>query len=157
MVLSFLIPGIGHLYLREWVRSVFWFLTVVLVGNLLIPPSAASGEFSLQAVSDMFEAAPLVAKLTLVGLTALCMADAYWVAKREQPLRQRGDSDQTCPNCGKDVDADLDFCHWCSADLSPENEPDDTLTAGEVHDRSGALDGDLTGGPDPDDDGDEED
>ena len=22
-----------------------------------------------------------------------------------------------CPNCGKDVDADLDFCHWCTEPL----------------------------------------
>ena len=23
----------------------------------------------------------------------------------------------TCPNCGKEVDADLDFCHWCTEPL----------------------------------------
>ena len=152
VVLSFLVPGIGHLYLREWIRSVFWFLTVVLAGNLLIPPSAVSSEFSLQAITDMFDAAPLEAKVALVGLTFLCMADAYWVAKREQPLRQARTDGQTCPNCGKDVDEDLDFCHWCSADLSGPEDDDETLTAGEVHERSGELGGDLTGGPDVNDD-----
>jgi hypothetical protein len=30
----------------------------------------------------------------------------------------------TCPNCGKDVDADLDFCHWCTEPL-PWAESDD--------------------------------
>ena len=29
-----------------------------------------------------------------------------------------GDSPEvTCPNCGRDADADLDFCHWCTEPL----------------------------------------
>ena len=30
----------------------------------------------------------------------------------------------TCPNCGKETDADLDFCHWCTEPL-PWAESDD--------------------------------
>ncbi|OYR79611.1 hypothetical protein DJ71_16250, partial [Halorubrum sp. E3] len=30
----------------------------------------------------------------------------------------------TCPSCGKEVDADLDFCHWCTEPL-PWAESDD--------------------------------
>jgi len=25
--------------------------------------------------------------------------------------------DVTCPNCGKEIDADLEFCHWCTEPL----------------------------------------
>jgi len=32
--------------------------------------------------------------------------------------------DVTCPNCGRETDADLDFCHWCTEPL-PWAEPDD--------------------------------
>ncbi|GAA0536546.1 zinc ribbon domain-containing protein [Halorubrum ejinorense] len=31
--------------------------------------------------------------------------------------------DVTCPNCGKEADADLDFCHWCTEPL-PWAEPE---------------------------------
>ncbi|ELZ44487.1 hypothetical protein C464_13360 [Halorubrum coriense DSM 10284] len=31
--------------------------------------------------------------------------------------------DVTCPNCGRETDADLDFCHWCTEPL-PWAEPD---------------------------------
>lgn len=30
----------------------------------------------------------------------------------------------SCPNCGKDVDPELDFCHWCTADLPGSAETD---------------------------------
>ena len=32
--------------------------------------------------------------------------------------------DVTCPSCGRETDADLDFCHWCTEPL-PWAEPDD--------------------------------
>ncbi|SFR36646.1 DUF7575 domain-containing protein [Halorubrum sodomense] len=28
-----------------------------------------------------------------------------------------GSLDVTCPNCGKEADAELDFCHWCTEPL----------------------------------------
>jgi hypothetical protein len=28
-----------------------------------------------------------------------------------------GTPEVSCPNCGKEVDADLDFCHWCTEPL----------------------------------------
>jgi hypothetical protein len=28
-----------------------------------------------------------------------------------------GTAEVSCPNCGKEVDADLDFCHWCTEPL----------------------------------------
>lgn len=156
VLLSFLVPGVGHLYLREWLRAGFWFLTVLLAGNLLIPMDAvpADGSF-VEIITETYRAAPLVAKLALVGLTFLCMLDAYWLATRSRPRSTTGAGSLTCPNCGKEVDEDLDFCHWCSAELTaPERPAEDDLTAGELNERAGAFEGDLTGGPD--DDGDEE-
>lgn len=148
-LLSFFVPGIGHLYLREWLRSVFWFVTVILAGQLLIPADAVGEELSIEAITRTFDAAPLTAKVTLVGLTFLCMADAYWVAKRE-PTRSAvsGDGGQTCPSCGKELDENLDFCHWCSTEIPDgDADADAELTAGEVNERAGAFEGDLATGP----------
>jgi hypothetical protein len=30
----------------------------------------------------------------------------------------------TCPSCGKDVDPDLDFCHWCTERIAAEPDAD---------------------------------
>lgn len=27
----------------------------------------------------------------------------------------------TCPNCGKEVDADMEFCHWCTTEFATLN------------------------------------
>jgi hypothetical protein len=151
VLLSFLVPGLGHLYLREWLRGAFWFLTVLLAGNVLIPTSAVPTQGSfVDVITETYRAAPLEAKLVLVGLTVLCMVDAYWLASRDRSIRESASGVRSCPNCGKEVDEDLDFCHWCSADLSeaPAEGDETDLTAGELNERAGAFEGDLTGGPD---------
>ncbi len=154
VLLSFLVPGVGHFYLREWLRGALWFLTIILAGNLLIPASAVATEGSfLDVVTGTYEAAPLVAKLALVGLTALCMVDAYWLASRDRPVRGTDDGTRSCPSCGKEVDEDLDFCHWCSTELTPvESDGEEELTAGELNEQNGTFEGDLTGGPEDSED-----
>ena len=158
VLLSFLIPGIGHVYLREWLRAAFWFLTILLAGNLLIPASAVPEQGSVfDVMLGTYEAAPMEAKLALIGLTAMCMGDAYWLATRGRPSRQQtGEGDEQphrCPNCGKEVDEDLDFCHWCSAELTGASGSGDAeLTAGELNEQSGEFEGDLTGGPEDEED-----
>jgi hypothetical protein len=49
------------------------------------------------------------------------MLDAYCVAKRgnEQTAVMEGTD---CPHCGKEVDPDLDFCHWCTERITREND-----------------------------------
>ncbi|WP_096390703.1 DUF7575 domain-containing protein [Halopenitus persicus] len=32
----------------------------------------------------------------------------------------------TCPHCGKETDAELDFCHWCTEPLPTDGEGDGT-------------------------------
>jgi len=117
-LLSFLIPGLGQLYLREWIRSFLWFFTTMMVVNLLLPPSLQQGSpgLSADAMWGYFSSFPPEAVLGIATMTLLATVDAYVLASRanSEPAVEEMES---CPNCGKELDADLEFCHWCSTEL----------------------------------------
>ena len=118
-MLAFVYPGLGHIYLREWLRAILWFFLVVTSSTLLVPADAVPGTLSAEALLEAAGNVPPEAALALVSITVFSMVDAYWVAKRrnEQVAVMEGN---TCPHCGKDVDPDLDFCHWCTERITPE-------------------------------------
>jgi len=125
-MLSFLQPGLGHLYLRAWVRAVLWF--ALWFGTLTVAvPSAGPGgllalvERTLGALASL----PSEAVLALASVTLFSTLDAYWLAARARSrARDSEESAATCPHCGREVDADLDFCHWCTEpiDLGVDRE-----------------------------------
>jgi len=115
--LSLFYPGLGHVYLREWLRALLWFLLVISTAVLVVPESAlqASG-FSdiVRAQRDL----PFEAALALLAVTAFSMIDAYWLASREEAKGQSEPSstDDTarCDECNRSFDAtEYDFCPWC--------------------------------------------
>jgi hypothetical protein len=119
-LLALVTPGLGHLYLREWVRAFLWFGLLISTALLFIPDSVFQAEMTIQGLLRASRQVPPQANLALLGVTALSMADAYWMATKDNRRRamQRG---ETCPHCGKEIeDPELDFCHWCT-------EPLDTL------------------------------
>lgn len=118
VVLALIYPGLGHIYLREWLRALVWFFLVVTSSTLLIPESAVPGTLSVEAFVAAAETIPPEAALALVSITAFSMADAYWVAKRRNAVTAV-EEHTTCPNCGKDLDPDLEFCHWCTERVEP--------------------------------------
>jgi hypothetical protein len=120
-LLAFLYPGLGHVYLREWLRALVWFFLVVTGSTLLVPEDAVPQGFSVEAFVAAAEAIPPEAALALVSITFFSMVDAYWVAKRANQ-RSAVMEGTTCPHCGKEVDPDLDFCHWCTERITPERE-----------------------------------
>jgi len=113
VLLAFLYPGLGHIYLREWLRALVWFFLVVTGSTLLIPASAVPQTLSINAFMTAAEAIPPENGLALISITFFSMADAYWVAKRRNQVSMVEER-TTCPNCGKDLDDDLEFCHWCT-------------------------------------------
>lgn len=121
VLLAFLYPGLGHVYLREWLRALVWFFLNVTSFALLMPENAVPETASVDALFRAAESIPPEAALALVSITVFSMIDAYWMAKRrnrDAAVREG----TTCPNCGRDVDPDLDFCHWCTERLAPEPE-----------------------------------
>lgn len=136
-ILGFLYPGLGHVYLRKWVRALSWFVLALATAALVVPESAfdafqAEGVDGLMAASENFG---LEVTLSLLTIRVLNVVDAYVVAVREaaaSAAEQVQASDASgaaaaaepaeCPECGKDLDQELDFCPWCTERL--ETDPD---------------------------------
>lgn len=123
VLLAFLYPGLGHVYLREWLRALVWFFLNMTSFALLMPESAVPETFGVDPLLRAAENFPPEAALALASITVFSMIDAYWIANRDT-----GDAEATaattCPSCGKDVDPDLDFCHWCTERIAPEPDTD---------------------------------
>lgn len=132
-VLGVLVTGAGHVYLRRWRRALGWLALLFGVSTLLVDPEALEALAAGDAI-DLVELAPTL----LVG--GLSVVDAYFVTRaqnrREEassaPSTEAGDNDTVyCPNCGKELDTDLDFCQWCTTPLDDlwdarQSEPDQT-------------------------------
>lgn len=130
------IAGAGHAYLRRWRRALAWFAIVLGVAIFLVAafvdPAATENASSVWDVQM-----PLTVTVPMLVVQVLSALDAYMVARGQgAPTAAVGTGESagtvtgdaaagetvTCPNCGRDVDPDLDFCHWCTQrlDRSPE-------------------------------------
>ena len=139
-LLGTLVTGLGHLYLRRWKRGLGWFVSAVAVSAVFVPPEAARALLEGSG-GDLSTLAPVLA----VGLASV--ADAYVLARlRQRETHGRAgsatpsepspgetataaadsgtgtdttpESHAECPECGKELDPDLDFCPWCTARLT---------------------------------------
>jgi len=125
-LLSFFLPGLGHVYLREWLRSAMWAAFVVSAVLLFVPlpdVTAASTESVSAAIDAAMEATndlPLEALLPVWVVRVFSAVDAYRMALQRDP----DDEDaERCPACGKPVDEELDFCQWCTTPLPERDGP----------------------------------
>lgn len=113
--------GLGHLYLRRWLRAVGWATFALLANYLFVPESA------LEAIIANGQVAWLDI-LPLIAVSVASALDAYQLAVvNNHLLRMRSPDEGTrtaCPSCGRPADSDLDFCQWCGASLS-ENPSED--------------------------------
>jgi hypothetical protein len=122
--LALLYPGLGHAYLREWLRALAWFTLAFATVALALPQSAVpetGAGFSLDAVMSASRALPIEASVAISVLLVLNTVDAYRLARRgtrtEATTAPEADGQYHCPNCGRETDADLDFCQWCTEPL----------------------------------------
>jgi hypothetical protein len=120
-LLALLVSGLGHVYLREWLRSLVWFSLYLVSFEVLVPDEVMPAEPTIAAYQEMAQALPLDAALALSSIVIFGMLDAYWLAKRTH-REAEVEAGETCPHCGKDVDEDLAFCHWCTNPLPGSEE-----------------------------------
>ena len=112
------LPGLGHAYARAWIRALLW---VGLFGTSLwfLFPGELGGTLSLETLERVYSANPDLL-LFVAAVWLMNVVDAYLTTSR---LNRRARQKQTCPHCGKNVDGDLEFCHWCTAPLdAPDSE-----------------------------------
>ena len=125
-ILGIVVIGLGHLYLRRWLRSLAWISLTVLVSVLFIP------EPTMETIASGSLADPL-AMLPTVLIGTLSVIDAYLIAKLKRTEStalqttdgatvNETDTSIECPACGKDVDPELEFCHWCTTELNNNEE-----------------------------------
>ncbi|GAA0653275.1 zinc ribbon domain-containing protein [Salarchaeum japonicum] len=141
--LSFVYPGLGQLYRRAWIRAFAWVTLAVAIAYLLTPTELLTA-FEEQGLA-VFETATIPMELTiaLLVIRVLSAADAYFLAVAQAADRDAAladavptpgsadaepgadaaaseDDAATCPNCGREIDEELDFCPWCTYEF--ENE-----------------------------------
>lgn len=119
-LLGTVVTGLGHFYLRRWLRALGWLGLIVAASVLLIPESMISA-LSSGTLTDPFSTLPIVL------ISAAGALDAYLIAKTKVQVDEvqaasgagptGGDRSPDCPACGKPVDADLGFCHWCTTEF----------------------------------------
>jgi hypothetical protein len=141
-LLGALVTGFGHLYLRRWRRAVGWLAVLFAVSYVFVEPAAIEALAAGEPVDPLS-----VAPTLLVG--GASVVDAYVIARAQNALARTenateatrnagegtkdvaGETTDSCPNCGREVDPELDFCHWCTADLSGGLEVDSGDAASE--------------------------
>jgi hypothetical protein len=115
--------GFGHLYLRRWRRALGWVVLTIAAAVLLVPGATVEA-FGTGGGFALFDIAPL---LVVSGLSAL---DAYRLAVlnnyRVRTSQRGAEATRPCPECGRPLDDDLEFCHWCSTRLPETEAADDT-------------------------------
>jgi hypothetical protein len=121
-LLGTLATGLGHLYLRRWLRAAGWLAALFGVTAIFVDPAAIEAYASGNAVSVLSIAPALL-------VTACSAVDAYLLARVQNLIAEaratadRGhqsavvDDSRPCPNCGQSLDPDLEFCHWCTTEL----------------------------------------
>ena len=117
-VLATIYPGLGHVYLRTWFRAFAWFGLSILTAAVVIPPDVVSATEAgdLAAIWEASQNLPMEALVAILAVRVLNVVDAAWLGLRPRSVSATAEG-PTCPNCSRELDADLDFCHWCTTPL----------------------------------------
>lgn len=114
-------PGLGHVYLREWVRAVAWFVLAIVAVAIVLPQSVleTAGAGGLDAVIAASRDLPFAVVAVITAIRLLNAIDAIWLALSASSKVTGSQEGPTCENCGGELDPDLEFCPWCSTEIAP--------------------------------------
>ena len=122
-VLATVFPGLGHVYLRTWFRAFAWIGLWFLTAAVVVPPDVVSAYETggLDAMIEASRSLPREALLAVLAVRVLNVVDAAWLGLQPRSSTRAAEG-PTCPNCGRELDTDLDFCHWCTTPLDSAAE-----------------------------------
>ncbi|MGM0606155.1 MAG: DUF7575 domain-containing protein [Halobacteriota archaeon] len=115
-LLAAIATGLGHIYLRRWRRAFGW-LAVLLAATVLFAEPASLGTLDGLRSTDPQAIAPtlIVGGFSVIDAYVLARAHNAGVGKVDGDTGSiDGESEIPCPNCGKALDQELEFCHWCT-------------------------------------------
>ncbi len=116
-------PGLGHVYLRSWVRAVLWSMLTLTTVALVVPDGAFTGvELTPSALAATVGSLPTDALVATAGIAAMNVVDAFLLANRQDARPDPEDEAPQCPACSRELDIDLDFCHWCTTRFDEVSE-----------------------------------
>jgi len=113
-LLAVAVTGLGHVYLRRWRRALGWVTVGYAAMVLFVPETAVTALTSGDTVDPL-----ALAPVAFVGL--LSAVDAYRIALftgRSSTEATDTDGRVDCPACGKSVEPELGFCHWCTTEFT---------------------------------------
>ncbi|WP_222920025.1 zinc ribbon domain-containing protein [Natrinema sp. SYSU A 869] len=124
--LSVIMPGAGHVLVRDWLRAALFAGLFLSVSAFFLPIDqlAAAGPITnvneINAYADiMAEETDAMAQFFLSFIALFAAIDATFRALGYPPRGADDTEGPTCPECGKGIDDDLEFCHWCTTRLEP--------------------------------------
>ncbi|MGM0591736.1 MAG: DUF7575 domain-containing protein [Halobacteriota archaeon] len=121
VLLGLLFTGLGHVYLRRWRRAFGWYVLTIAVSLLSVPPGAF--EALLAGEADIMSFLPVLAVSIFSVFDVYRLALIHNARLTASPASGTDEPEpDACPECGRPVDGDLDFCHWCSTQLSNTSE-----------------------------------
>lgn len=125
--LSVIMPGAGHVLVRDWLRAALFAGLFLSASALFLPIEqlAAAGPITnvdeITAYADvMSEETDSMTQFLLSFIALFAAIDATFRALGYPPGGADTADGPTCPECGKEIDEDLAFCHWCTTRLEPE-------------------------------------
>ena len=128
---SVLLPGAGHALIRDWFRAlVFMGLYLSAVALFLPSPEQVTAAESLtESVEVISRETETMGQFIISFIVLFAAIDATFRSLGFPPNGASAADGPTCPECGKEIDEELDFCHWCTARLEPrEDEREEMAT-----------------------------
>lgn len=128
--LSVLMPGAGHVLIRDWIRALVFGSVFVTAVAILLPTDQIAAASS---VSDGMTLANnktgTISQFVLSFIVLFATIDSAVRAMGFAPTANATDG-PSCPACGKDLDEELAFCHWCTTRLEPAVDAEEDEPAG---------------------------
>ncbi|WP_246999040.1 DUF7575 domain-containing protein [Halosolutus gelatinilyticus] len=122
-ILSVIMPGAGHALIREWLRALLFagvFFTAVAIFMPEAAEQVAAADTIANGMDVVAEETSTTSQFVLSFIALFAAIDAALRAVGFPPGSANQSADgPTCPECGKELDEELAFCHWCTTRLEP--------------------------------------
>ncbi|KMT45848.1 hypothetical protein EL22_26955 [Halostagnicola sp. A56] len=109
-ILSILMPGAGHVLLRDWARVILFGGLYALGVYFFVPMELLMSAESMGAMMETMEAeTSMVDQFFLMFIVLFATVDSTFRALGLPPTGSGHSDEPTCPACGKELDEDLSF------------------------------------------------